>query len=667
MEIKKNRVMEVNDLISQFNNMDFDGDSLIALAIHSEQAKEDLKHMFVRNLITFEQADRLLIDYEHESIYAAYMLTYTAYNNQKDSGDIWLLEDIDDPDFKFMNKMINNIHKLNNGGLIIELDNKEKTKLTVAELMVNYALGVFMESSDPFYTFEKYGVLNKKNLNKLTYDFAKYLENHKIKYDFWDRIHTFNKFLLEISTRIDYCVPDFTLEDFVVKDQKINEFKEDLIQTEPFLAFHQNMILFEDYVKPKVEEKEDNILNKLFNSGARLKSVQLLKAASNTGIPTDIYGRAFPVNIKSSLLDGLTPKEYFQSGDSARLALQQRQDSIPKGGELQRKFFFVAGILKQALDVDDCFHETGRSKYYEVFIKNEKYLKILNHRWFLNPETATEELITPDRKDLIGKQIKLRSPITCQLDNYKICKKCLGEKRPKTENLGAPIGQYLAEAIVQMILRAHHFGGVFLVNLDSNVLDILRRSIVEKVEGDLTVISMETQEDVEYVKEYLESKYNELVQEGESLEDKILLNVFEKENRWFIEITVHELPFSEDAVKILKSITSLIDKNRSKKDIIPMEYIYDKLAEISIENDVFHVYFEMVMSLLFYCSDGKMYRYSETDEITQQRSLKDVIDFIDPKLNIFYNFSNSNIQKIFAEDEISSVDHMYKDLISFYK
>jgi len=665
MEIKRNRVMEVNDLISQFNNMDFDGDSLITLAIHSEQAKEDLKYMFIRNLIEFDQADRLLIDFEHESIFSAYMFTHKAFNNIDENQseiDEWLLEDIMDPELDFVGEVLKNIHLLNYGGLKVKIDNKNNDVLTVSEILINIALGIFEESDVPFYTFEKYGVLNKKNLTRMTYDFSKYLDERKIKYDFWDRAHEFNKFLLEISTTVDYCVANFSLGDFVVKDDSITEFKKNLIQNEPYLAFHQNMILFEDYVKPKVEEDDDNILNNLFNSGARLKSVQLLKAASNTGIPTDIYGKAFDINIKHSLLEGLTQKEYFQSGDSARLALQQRQDSIPKGGELQRKFFFVIGIIKQDKEVDCCFKKTGKSKYFEIEIKNKTYLQALNHRWFLNEETGEEELIDPSKTHLIGTRIKLRTPITCQLPNYRVCKKCLGEKRPLTANLGAPVGQYLAESIIQLTLRAHHFGGVFMANIDDNIMKILRNSEIYS-ESKKTTIVFKDIEELEYIKAYLIDKYSELIEGSETIDDKLELI----QDDLKLEIIPKDLPYSEDAVKILKSITSLIDKNRSDNKLIPIEDIYHSLMDVSIENGIFNLYFELVLSLLFFCDDGKMLRYSDTDKIEKQLALRDVIDKIDPKLNIFHNFSNSNIQKIFAEESLDTVDHMYKDLINFYK
>ena len=448
-------------------------------------------------------------------------------------------------------------------------------------------------------------------------------------------------------------------------DEEIHNYRENLIQSEPFLAFHQNLILFEDKIMPIIDKDDSSILNTLFNSGARLKSVQLLKAASNTGIPTDIYGKAMPINIKHALLDGLSKEEYYLTGDSARLALSQRQDSIPKGGELQRKFFFSTGILKQDKEIEDCFEHTGKEKYFKIKIKNKKFLKVLKHRWYKEADTSEkneEKLINGDEDYLIGKEILLRTPITCQMSDYKICKKCLGEKIPETTNLGAPIGQYLSEAIIQSVLRSHHFGGVFLCNEDKKISEILRRVEIQ-ANKDNTVIKG-SKADIIYIKKYLLSRYDE----DPHSEGKIKLIVTElDDNQAEIYIEVLEMPKSEDAVKILTNITSLIDKNRDTKNLITIEEIFNELVNISDENGIFNIYFELVLSLLFYDEENVLYRYSKTNNIVSQLSLKEIINNIDPKLSIFYNFSNKNLKNIYSKKDSFKVDHMYRDLIALYK
>ena len=655
MEVLNNRVIEVNDLLSRFFNHDHDGDSMIALAIHSKQARQDaLNNMFVKKITEFIHMDELLIDYEHETIYSSYMLSYEArkeFNRLIKTEDHEDLKELNNETIESINydQFISLYNLFYKGGIPIAKINGKP--ISFFELIINKILGTIdLENKEILYTFEKYGLLKKKTLNKLTYDFYKKLEKKGRKEEFWDIIHIFNKFFLEAGTRLNAGIASFDYEDFAVHSEKIENYKNNLIQNEPFLAFHQNLILFEDYVMPEIENNEYNFLNTLYESGARLKSVQLLKAASNFGIPTDIYGRAFPINIKNALLDGLTPEEYFISGDSARLALAQRQDAIPKGGELQRKFFFGTGILKQEKEIDDCA-QVKEVRYFETLIPNKDILKTLKYRWYLDEETGEEKLIQGDEENLIGKTIKLRSPITCGLPDYKVCKKCLGEKRPETANLGAPIGQFLSEAIIQSILRTHHFGGAFLADVDETLKTILKKVEI-KAENDLTeIIGVEAE--INYIEDYLNSKYK----------DGLELEKEESNGKMKLSIKVLSLPFSEDAVKLLRETTAIIDKNSSSID---MKQSFLKLAEISAYNGILNIYFELVLSLLFYDEDNILYRYSDKEPI-KQLALKDVIENIDPKLTIFYNFSNKTIQKIFSTKNTFKVDHMYRDLIDIYK
>jgi hypothetical protein len=372
-----------------------------------------------------------------------------------------------------------------------------------------------------------------------------------------------------------------------------------------------------------------------------------LKAASNTGIPTDICGKAFAENIESSLLDGLTPREYFMTGDSARLALAVRQEAIPKGGELQRKFFFTTGILKYSREVDDC----GTDRYFDIKIQNKDRLKLLNHRWYLNPKTGQEELIDINDESLIGQTLKVRSPITCKLENYKICKKCFGKKLPSSVNLGSLVGAGLSEGIIQSVLRAHHFGGAFIATEDKHLLDIIRRSEIQSPD---TIIG--DPKDIQYIVEYL----NGIYPEGDW--EYTLADVDGKKS---IKIVVHELPFNDDSVKTLNNIVGLIDKNRDSGSLIPPDILFDKLAIVIEQNNILSVYLELIISLLFYDEDGVLYRYTNKDLVTQV-ALKNVIEQLDPKLSIFYNLSNRVISKIYNTKVIGKVDHMFNDLIDVY-
>ncbi len=674
MIIGSNQVMEKSNMTSRFDNSDHDGDSLIALALHSSQAKEDFKYAYVRNLVEFEHMDELLMDYEHEAIYASFMLAKMADENRFPFVGITTQEDFKLKEEKF------------NLNYISEHPGSTKNYapfglLTIVEAAINQVLcQPFLDIDpnffdEPLYLISRDGLLNKKNLTKLTERFWNSIlkineGKEKDILNFWDIIHEFDKFLLECSAGITYCIPSFDLKDFAVQSDEITEFKKNLIQVEPFLAFHQNLVLFEK-VSEEIAKNESNILNLVFKSGARLKSVQLLKAASNTGIPTDIYGKSFPVNIKNSLLDGLTQEEYFIAGDSARLALAQRQEAIPKGGELQRKFFFTIGILKLAPEVENCQSDIPLvdQKTYPITIKSWSHLKLMNHRYYrdyrdtdtLNPiqevfimETdSTDENIINEHKKLVGRTIEFYSPVTCQCKDYTICKQCFGNKLPESINLGSTVGAALSEGIIQSVLRTHHFGGAFIAKEDYKLMEIMRRA---KFEAPDSIIS--TKEDINYIIEYLQGIYQEEEWEHRLMDmgpDEVLL-----------KIIIYELPFNDDSVKVLNGIVSLIDRNRSGVDLIEPSDLYDKLEHVIEQNGILSTYLELVISLLYYDEDGTLLRYSDK-KVDNQVALKNIIEILDPKLGIFYNFSNRIISKIYNRDVKEPVDHMYNDLIDVYR
>lgn len=661
MVIGSNQVMERSNLISRFTNEDYDGDSLIALALHSEQAREDFKYAYVKNQVEFEHMDDLLIDYEHESIYSSYMLTLEASNNlhqNEKNSDNNLFDKV-----FVMDDFINRV-----GEQEFYSNFEDGIWLSHAEAALNFSLLSPIHSINPsmtlvpIYTIERDGLLDKKGLTDLTRRYfeilyALNLDAGSEVLNFWDGIHEFDKFLLECSGSISFCTPSFDLADFVVKSPEITEFKENLLSVEPFVAFHQNLVLFEK-ISTEIEKNPNNILNLVFKSGARLKSVQLLKAASNTGIPTDIYGKAFPANIKNSLLDGLTPEEYFTTGDSARLALAVRQEAIPKGGELQRKFFFATGILKLAPEIEDC----GASNYYVIKVKNKKHLALLNHRWHFTEEHGEHKVDINDMS-LIGKDISLRSPVHCRCKDYKICKKCFGSKAPESINLGSTIGAALSEGIIQSVLRTHHFGGAFIATEDKKLMDVLRRSTFKAPD----TIYNNNSDDLDYIASYLTRIYKndeDMMQFyiGDELERKDVNDP----SKMYIKIEMSDMPFNDDSVKQLNNIVGLIDKNREAGGIIDPAVLYDELELVIEQNGILSVYLELIVSLLYYDEDGILLRYSDKDPHTQI-ALKNIIEMLDPKLSIFYNFSNRIISKIYNHETKGHIDHMYHDLLEIYR
>lgn len=629
--IKQNRVMGTNSLVAPMFNMDYDGDNLSVYALTTEQSKESFKYSYMENSVEFEHHRGLIPSPEHEAIYAAYMLSVNARKLTSFEKEKPLIT------INNINQLKINIDDLNRfpERLVTIIDWDITLPYTI--VMINKALNTGKLLYDGSY------LLDKKNLNKL----IKVLREEVGDKDFYKYLHNFNKFLLECSTIIQDCNPTFDLDDFSIGNEDIVEYKKTLVN-EPFIAFHQNDILFQELVTPAVGERDTNILSRVFKSGARIKSVQLLKAVSNNGIPTNIYGKAFEENIKNSLLDGLTKKEFFMGGDSARLALAQRQEAIPKGGELQRKFYYSTGFLKMDT-IDDC----GSTRGFEIKIVDATHLESLYGRYYVSGEE-----INVDDKSLIGTYVTLRSPIYCESKSYKICKCCFGKKQPQSTSLGASIGAYLSESIIQSVLRTHHFSGAFITGINPEMKGLIKKLRFESPNrihySDETDI-IELQNLLNSSKYYNDSTSVELV--------KTIDNV---SNETYYEIVCHELPFNDDSVKQLNNIVGYIDKNRSIDNLIaPLEMYNFLLDNVVLPNGILSIYIELVISILYYDEEGTMIRYSKLPP-DHQIALKNVIDKLDPKLSIFHNFSNKAINRVYTTKIKDNLDHMYFNLINCY-
>jgi len=221
-------------------------------------------------------------------------------------------------------------------------------------------------------------------------------------------------------------------------------------------------------------------------------------------------------------------------------------------------------------------------------------------------------------------------------------------------NLGATVGAALSEGIIQSVLRTHHFGGAFIASEDKKLMEILRRSTF-KAPG---TIICDNQVDTSYIKDYLEKIYKD--DEMELTED------VEADGSVHLTLKINELPFNDDSVKILNNIVGLIDKNRDSGSVIDPSILYDKLRTVIEQSGILSVYLELVISLLYYDEDGVLYRYTDKP-IDNQVALKNIIEVLDPKMSIFYNFSNRVISKIYNKDVKEKVAHMYDDLLDVYR
>ena len=650
-QMYNNKVMMISTTIAAAFNADYDGDSMSIFALQSKQAKREWQNAFLGSgsNIEFEHNNSLIPTPEHEAVYAFWALTFKCLEFDLNSNDYFNTEPIHLMDFKYNFQMIN---KRPNSIVRLFDDNSD----TVLELPYNIAA---LNRSMKFNFFKSNpGEMAKKQVKTAIKKLLKIVGTT----EFYHHFHNLNKLLLWCSTAVAYCSPTFSLKDFAVGSQEITDYKATLIN-EPYLGFHQNEILFSDYVKAEIAKDPENSLYRVFRSDARIKSVQLLKAASNSGIPTNIHGKAFINNIKEDLLYGHTKEGFYQSGDSARLALAQRQEAIPKGGELQRRFYYILGFLKLSR-TEDC----GSKKLFNITIENKDHLESLNGRYYINDHGLKKHLVfddinPDDYKNYIGNTFKFRYPGGCEHPGYKICNCCFGSKQPQSSNLGAAVGSYISESIIQSVLRTHHFSGAFITNIRKPILDLIKRNRLQS--PNLIFVKKENRTEERNDIEELRNFYSEVYPSGDDVEI-VRRSDLDTSEEFSWEIKVNVAPFNDDSVKKLNNIIQVIDRDRKKEDLMSQEEMYKKLLqEIILPNGILSIYVELVMSILFFDENGVMCRYG--GEPDHQIALKNIIGTCDPKLTIFYNFNSTAVAKILKDStKILGAEHMYSNMLKLF-
>lgn len=129
-------------------------------------------------------------------------------------------------------------------------------------------------------------------------------------------------------------------------------------------------------------------------------------------------------------------------------------EQVRSSGYFTRKLSMLLMDTKLAKDVDDC--GSNETNYLQIFIKDNFILSLFEKRYYVDDDGSLK-LIDTNNKNLIGKTLKIPSPITCAC-NHGICKKCYGElfKTNKDMNIGIIAVLILTDPITQTLLSAKH-------------------------------------------------------------------------------------------------------------------------------------------------------------------------------------------------------------------
>lgn len=202
----------------------------------------------------------------------------------------------------------------------------------------------------------------------------------------------------------------------------------------------------------------------IVDSGSRGTWDQVRQIILSRGFISNFQGDIISTPVKLSLLDGLTPREFFNSTYGCRKGLLDIAINTGVSGYLSRKLIFTCANLQKDLELDDC----GTTDCLTVHVDSNKKSEMLIYRYYLNDNNELVEITKENNRELIGKTIQIRSPIFCK--SYNICHKCYGNlwKFLNTRFIGIIAAQSLGERSTQLTLRTFHTSGVATIKGGNN-------------------------------------------------------------------------------------------------------------------------------------------------------------------------------------------------------
>lgn len=201
---------------------------------------------------------------------------------------------------------------------------------------------------------------------------------------------------------------------------------------------------------------EDNDLKPLFQSGNNLSTGQFKEIAIMIGLKSDINGTTVPHLIdKNILVDGLSsPSAYYLDAMSGRKSLIMSKTKMGEPGAFSKKATTAATSVQLRRDYLMC-HTSKPVTYY---IRDDKFLKMLDRRYYYDENGELKMLNYKKDKDLIGAHIMFRSPCTCASRDG-ICAYCYGglfDLNMDLYSAGAYAAMKDTEPLGQRVLSSKH-------------------------------------------------------------------------------------------------------------------------------------------------------------------------------------------------------------------
>ena len=295
--------------------------------------------------------------------------------------------------------------KLKNGDKIskrISYTHKQKTNSKSKQMSIGRVwLNTLLPDDFPLVN----EVVNMNRLNELLSQIFK-------KYGPEKASTTIQKLQAEAFKLATISPSSFTVDSFIIPPE-IQKKKDDLMNLKKDLSFREYEKKVEEVSQEFIKyiKTQGYSLDNILNSGMKGSALNdwktmLISKGYMVDLESEIYG---PVKHGSS--EGYTGEEYYKAAAEARRGFFIKTTAVETPGYLSRKVVTAnAGIT---LDNKDC----RSKKYYDITVNNKNSHLIMGRFYMNNGELIEIKEI----KEIMGKTIKMRSPLYCKSKNG-ICK-----------------------------------------------------------------------------------------------------------------------------------------------------------------------------------------------------------------------------------------------------
>ena len=299
---------------------------------------------------------------------------------------------------------------------------------------------------------------------------------------------------------------------------------------------------------------------------------------------------------------------------------------------------------------DDC----GGSNYLEFIVFSEKHAETLVGKQYKDPHEPYNDWQVLDfftAKDFINKKIYIRSPMTCTTENFKMCRKCFGERQFPTKYLGIVCGQTISERLTQLVLRTFHTSGAAELKVLLTVKEFMKTHLIDIVshEGD-TFIKFDTQNVPQAMSTLpgFVGIFNE--------EDGTSYAQFNPDNNQ---------TQNDDTISILKSIQNLLKTNKNPNKL-PTEYYLEMMEIVLQVGTPYSSFVEMVFANMFMTNkkNREFWRYNPDKKIVIKLGDKILSRNLSTLLGLLYEPNKNTISQV---DKLNELDLDTMDLTIYEK